>query len=152
MFGFSELCSNVTKLLICGIHSLVHKIRQQNRHRIIERDRRRRYERENLAWIASASIRRALDYQSIGRQLLMVDELPQGAYARYFPAVTNHRYELPDTCSICGGMGDNCSHLNYTEERDRIFDEADRANNAVQLSFDEDLDRDTNSAHREYNC
>ena len=28
-------------------------------------------------------IRRALEYQNLGRKLLMVDELPQGAYARY---------------------------------------------------------------------
>jgi hypothetical protein len=28
-------------------------------------------------------IRRALEYQAVGRKLLMVDELPQGAYARY---------------------------------------------------------------------
>jgi len=30
-----------------------------------------------------APIRRQLEYESIGRKLLMVDELPQGAYARY---------------------------------------------------------------------
>ena len=29
------------------------------------------------------TLRRRSDYQSIGRKLLMVDELPQGAYARY---------------------------------------------------------------------
>lgn len=35
-------------------------------------------------------IRRTLDYQAVGRRLLMVDELPQGAYARYQRDVTNH--------------------------------------------------------------
>jgi len=28
-------------------------------------------------------IRRSLEYQRIGRKLLMVEELPEGAYARY---------------------------------------------------------------------
>jgi len=154
MFVFSELCSNATNLLIRGIYHLIHKIRQRR----IERARRLRYERDNLAQIMVEPIRRSLDYQSIGRQLLMVDDLPQGAYARYFPAVTNHRYE-PDTCNICGGMGDNCPHCSYTDlstysvDIQRVFEESDRANDAVQLDFgfDEELDKDTNSAYREYN-
>ena len=33
--------------------------------------------------IMSEPIRRSLEYASFGRQLLMVEELPQGAYARY---------------------------------------------------------------------
>ena len=36
-----------------------------------------------LAQAMVAPIRRALEYQAVGRKLLMVDELPQGAYARY---------------------------------------------------------------------
>jgi len=28
-------------------------------------------------------IRRSLEYEAVGRKLFMVDELPQGAYARY---------------------------------------------------------------------
>ena len=36
-----------------------------------------------LAQAMVEPIRRALEYQAIGRKLLMVDELPQGAYARY---------------------------------------------------------------------
>ncbi len=36
-----------------------------------------------LAEAMVAPIRAALNYQSIGRKLLMVDELPQGALARY---------------------------------------------------------------------
>ena len=151
MFGFTDLCSQATKFLIGGIYHLIYKIRQYR----IERARRLRENRYNLARIMVEPLRRSLDYQSIGRQLLMVEELPQGAYARYVPAITNHRYE-PNTCSICGGMGDNCSHSSdidlstYSVDIQRVFDEADRANDAVQLDFDEELDRDTNSAYREY--
>ena len=36
-----------------------------------------------LAQAMVEPIRRALEYQAVGRKLLMVDELPQGAYARY---------------------------------------------------------------------
>jgi len=36
-----------------------------------------------LAQAMVEPIRRALEYQAVGRNLLMVDELPQGAYARY---------------------------------------------------------------------
>ena len=39
--------------------------------------------RQALASAMVEPIRRAMDYQSIGRKLLMVDELPQGAYASY---------------------------------------------------------------------
>jgi len=140
MFGFSEICSNVTKFIIHGVNSLVLKIRQRR----IEKARRLCYEREALARRMVEPLRRAFDYQELGRRLLMVDELPQAAYASY-------RNEFSDTvCNICGGMGDNCSHLSYISERDRVFEEADRVNDVVQLDFDEELDRDTNSAYREY--
>ena len=36
-----------------------------------------------LAQAMVEPIRRALEYQAVGRKLLMIDELPQGAYARY---------------------------------------------------------------------
>lgn len=36
-----------------------------------------------LAQAMVEPIRRALEYQAVGRKLLLVDELPQGAYARY---------------------------------------------------------------------
>lgn len=39
--------------------------------------------RQVLAQAMVEPIRRALEYQAVGRKLLMVDELPQGAYARY---------------------------------------------------------------------
>jgi len=39
--------------------------------------------RVSLAQAMVEPIRRALEYQAVGRKLLMVDELPQGAYARY---------------------------------------------------------------------
>jgi len=39
--------------------------------------------RSAMAQAMVAPLRRFLDYQGIGRSLLMVDELPQGSYARY---------------------------------------------------------------------
>lgn len=39
--------------------------------------------RAALAQSMVEPIRRSLEYQSIGRKLLMVDELPEGALARY---------------------------------------------------------------------
>jgi len=39
--------------------------------------------RTALAQAMVEPIRRALEYQAVGRKLLMVDELPQGALARY---------------------------------------------------------------------
>ena len=38
---------------------------------------------EILAQAMVEPTRRARGYQAVGRKLLMVDELPQGAYARY---------------------------------------------------------------------
>ena len=40
-------------------------------------------------------IKRALEYQAIGRKLLMVDELPQGALARYERDVASVAYVIP---------------------------------------------------------
>jgi hypothetical protein len=39
--------------------------------------------REALAAAMIAPIRRSMDYQAVGRRLLMVDELPMGALERY---------------------------------------------------------------------
>lgn len=39
--------------------------------------------RQSLAEAMCAPIRRSLDYSGIGSRLLMVDDLPQGAYATY---------------------------------------------------------------------
>jgi len=39
-------------------------------------------------------IRRALDYQAIGRNLLMVEPLPEGAYARYESSVVSTANEI----------------------------------------------------------
>jgi len=55
-----------------------------------------------LAQAMVEPIRRALEYQAVGRKLLMVDELPQGAYARYekdvraTAAVISRRGAVPD--------------------------------------------------------
>ena len=55
-----------------------------------------------LAQAMVEPIRRALEYQAVGRKLLMVDELPQGAYARYekdvraTASVISRRGAVPD--------------------------------------------------------
>jgi len=55
-----------------------------------------------LAQAMVEPIRRALEYQAVGRKLLMVDELPQGAYARYekdvraTAVVVSRRGAVPD--------------------------------------------------------
>ena len=56
-----------------------------------------------LAQAMVEPIRRALEYQAVGRKLLMVDELPQGALARYekdvraTATVISRRGAVPDT-------------------------------------------------------
>lgn len=55
-----------------------------------------------LAQAMVEPIRRALEYQAVGRKLLMIDELPNGAYARYEKdvaaraAVISRRGAVPD--------------------------------------------------------
>src|SRR3990172_2901217 len=48
-----------------------------------------------LAQAMVEPIRRALEYQAVGRKLLMVDELPQGAYARYEKDVRAVAFVIP---------------------------------------------------------
>lgn len=48
-----------------------------------------------LAQAMVEPIKRALEYQAIGRKLLMVDELPQGALARYERDVASVAYVIP---------------------------------------------------------
>jgi len=47
-----------------------------------------------LAQAMVEPIKRSLEYQAIGRKLLMVDELPQGAYARYEKDVASVAYVI----------------------------------------------------------
>ena len=49
----------------------------------------------DLAQAMVAFTQAALNYQSIGRKLLMVDELPQGAYATYHTDVTTQTDVIP---------------------------------------------------------
>jgi len=56
-----------------------------------------------LAQAMVEPIRRALEYQAVGRKLLMVDELPQGAYARYEKDVRATAWVV----SRRGGVPDN---------------------------------------------
>jgi hypothetical protein len=55
-----------------------------------------------LAQAMVEPIRRALEYQAIGRKLLMIDELPQGALARYEKDVRARAYRI----SKRGGVPD----------------------------------------------
>jgi len=50
--------------------------------------------RVSLAQAMVEPIKRALEYQAIGRKLLMVDELPQGALARYEKDVASVAYVI----------------------------------------------------------
>jgi hypothetical protein len=104
--------------------------------------------RDTLAQAMIEPIRRSMDYQGIGRSLLMVDELPTGAYARYerelgqrvarengMPegSYAQHmemvreqvarRTGIPTSrpqCSICGSRSGYCVHMNNRRtERDR---------------------------------
>lgn len=47
-----------------------------------------------LAQAMVEPIKRSLEYQAIGRKLLMVDELPQGQYARYEKDVASVAYVI----------------------------------------------------------
>lgn len=55
--------------------------------------------RTALAQAMVEPIRRSLDYQSVGRRILAVDELPQGALARY-ETTTNPRDLTPTQIAI----------------------------------------------------
>jgi hypothetical protein len=46
--------------------------------------------REALVMSMVEPIRRSLEYQAIGRKLFMVDDLPQGALARYSDQLSQH--------------------------------------------------------------
>ena len=49
-------------------------------------------------------IRRSLEYQAVGRKLLMVDELPQGAYARYEKDVRQTAQVIPRRGAVPDGI------------------------------------------------
>lgn len=131
--------------------------------------------RDSLADAMVAPIRRALDYQGVGRRLLMVDELPQGAYSSYSNGVSLTYTHL---CNICGDRTGECDHLSinrggdYFEQgstaqelRDtgmvahyhsseiyvsNMMDQVDRVNNVASQvinDFNEELDRDTQSVN-----
>lgn len=51
-------------------------------------------------------IRRSLEYQAVGRKLLMVDELPQGALARYERDVLSVAYVIPRKGAVPDGITD----------------------------------------------
>lgn len=92
-----------------------------------------------LAQAMVEPIRRALEYQAVGRKLLMVDELPQGAYARYEKDVR----QTATVISRRGGVPENMTEgeevlvplfviaarptVNLTEVKARRFFIVDRA-------------------------
>jgi len=57
-----------------------------------------------LAQAMVEPIRRALEYQAVGRKLLMVDELPQGAYARYEKDVTQVAHVISRRGAVPDGI------------------------------------------------
>ena len=57
-----------------------------------------------LAQAMVEPIRRALEYQAVGRKLLMVDELPQGAYARYEKDVRQTAHVIPRRGAVPDGI------------------------------------------------
>jgi hypothetical protein len=57
-----------------------------------------------LAQAMVEPIRRALEYQAVGRKLLMVDELPQGAYARYEKDVRQTAQVIPRRGAVPDGI------------------------------------------------
>ena len=68
--------------MICVIFGLTYKIRCL----IKERNRL-------LGKIMSVPISRIYNYQDIGRKLFAVEEMPQGAYARFEPGFVNRVYD-----------------------------------------------------------
>ena len=54
---------------------------------------RKNQKRQRHIWDIAFGLRRPLDYQTIGKQLLIVDELPQGSYARYAKDETDEKVE-----------------------------------------------------------
>jgi len=60
--------------------------------------------RVSLAQAMVQPIRRALEYQAVGRKLLMVDELPQGALARYEKDVTQRAYVVSRRGAVPDGI------------------------------------------------
>jgi len=57
-----------------------------------------------LAQAMVEPIRRALEYQAVGRKLLMVDELPQGALARYEKDVRQLAFVIPRRGAVPDGI------------------------------------------------
>ena len=68
--------------MICVIFGLTYKIRCL----IKERNRL-------LGIVMSAPLLRSLNYQDIVQKLITVEELPQGAYARFEPGFVNRVYD-----------------------------------------------------------
>lgn len=172
-----EIISSIIKnfKLLCSY------IKERLRYRRLRRNSRRA-----LASLMVNPIRRHLDYQGIGRSLLMVDELPEGALAQRSNSISIASEGIPAQCNICGET--NCRHLTGTAsdlvgishyhspdiyissafreepqmsymyappaDMERVLAEADRVNNVISETlelegFNEELDRDTNSAHRD---
>jgi len=72
------------KTLLAGIFGPCFLKKKKDRETIISEAMDTPEGRLALATAMVTPIRRALEYNAIGRKLLMVDELPQGAYARYY--------------------------------------------------------------------
>ena len=87
--------------------------------------------RTALATSMTEPIRRALDYQSLGRRLLMVDELPQATYARYINEVAN-TWSNMTTSSTTFGPISYTFHVDYPNDSNGTITNSN--NNTFQLN------------------
>lgn len=97
--------------------------------------------RTALAEAMVAPIRRAMDYQGIGRQMLMVDEMPQGALARY-------ERDVSAVAEVMSRNGNNPISPNFTL-RETIGPAIMNANALSRVNFVADQSPEDVEAERE---
>lgn len=78
-----------TQIPLSWFGKLKNWFNEWNRSRLISRALETPEGRAALAQAMIEPIRHSVEYQAIGRKLLMIEELPQGAYARYSKDVAN---------------------------------------------------------------
>lgn len=85
--------------------------------------------REALTSAMVAPIRRQLDYNGIGRRLLMVDELPQSALARYERDVRSIAQRRDRDVSMSTHVGSEPSETEMADEIQRLQNQLAQAHN-----------------------
>jgi len=131
MIAYSETLAEVALIVVYGLKKLYTFCRPWIRDRyyrwrvVVERRklmalyRSTPEGRTDLAASMLEPIRRALEYQAVGRSLLMVDELPQGAMPSRFSnniSITAH-----PLCAVCGDRTGECNHLNNNNRQNDMF-------------------------------